>query len=118
MSDPIPPQEDGSGPPPPAPAGSLREPELPPVPLGMRLEPINRVGFGCLFYLFIWGGIIVLGPDGFDGRLSLFLVFALPFILAIIPATRRIGLGMLLMLGAGILLLLAICGGILSNTHF
>lgn len=87
-------------------------PPAPPAPPSIRAAATGFV-VGALSWL------TVLIPQRDYGQILplLFNCFALPVIatiLAIIPATRRFGLGLLLSTGLGWLVLGAICGGILG----
>ena len=91
----------------------------PPVitPAPVPSKPVSRLPtvFGFLTGTVLWL-LSCLPPNNSRGIIFLiFACFGLPviaLILAIIPASRRFGLGLLLASGLGWLILVAICGGL------
>lgn len=93
----------------------------PPPPI-LNPPPRSRkpivIGFaiGAVIWLLPWFANLAPSKNGYDGIPQLIVAALLlppvSVILAIIPATRRFGLGLLLACGLGWLVLGAICGGV------
>ncbi len=96
-----------------APPESSPPPETPP-----RSRASIAVGFSVGVVFWVLPLIVNLRPhaDGYDGIplliLAALILPPLSLILALIPWTRRVGLGLLLACALGWLVLGAICGGV------